>query len=427
MKTTQNLIRPLSAIEQAFTLSNDALPLCVVCVLQLDACPESQDIQLALQQLQSRHILLQAEIVESKGDFYFSKLEPAPPIRLEIVYRTNSATWKAIAEKALNTIFDKKGPLMKCCAIADDETNHSELVVCFHHAIIDGTSARLVLHELLSLLGGLSLPTVRKSSVASKFPADYQGWNLAKRLFAFGGRQMKDEWTYLKRGFSSTIPIHSSNAVINLLLSPEVSRKLMVHIGRKGLSLNSALLAVMTQVILKHKYGNVGRRLARVISFVDTRSLVTPVVGNQDLGCCISMLRLTVPVADGESVYDFAANIRREIFKSSRLGEVFLMSKVSKYLIRMTLALKKMRLGVSALSFIGKLDLQPQYGAIQLQNVQAFITNNQFGPDFSAFGKILFGGIGMDFTYLTAEMDETQAQQIVTEIKEKLEEMANFA
>jgi hypothetical protein len=91
----------------------------------------------------------------------------------------------------------------------------------------------------------------------------------------------------------------------------------------------------------------------------------------------------------------------------------------------MVLKLRNMRLGVTALSFIGKLDLEPKYGSIQLHNVNAFISNNPLGPEFSAFGKILFGSIGLDFNYLTAEMDALQAEGILQKTKESLENIAN--
>jgi NRPS condensation-like uncharacterized protein len=424
MEHRNSRIRPLSAIEEAFTISNEAVPLCVTCVLHLSPGPEIRDLEVALEQLQRRHPLLQAEITKESGRFYFRQLDPAPPIACTIVRRADAETWRGVAEDVVNTTFDKRGPLVKCRYLPGEHSGDCELIVCFHHAVIDGISARLILHELLSLAGGVSLPEPPPPTALPKFPPAYRNLNLAKRLFSFAARQLKEEWQYSRKGAASPIPGHSRNAVLSFRLTPEISRKLSHNIGREGLNINSVLLAAITQTVLRHKHAGKDFQLARAISFADLRASVIPSVSSQELGCYISMLRLGVPVSKGQSIRQSAAQIQKALFRAGRRGEVYLMSKLSKHLMKMTLKLQNQRLGTSALSFIGKLDLEPQYGSIRLHNVTAFITNNRFGPELSAFGKVLFGSIGLDFTYLTAETDAGQAEQMVNEIKEKLEEMA---
>jgi NRPS condensation-like uncharacterized protein len=426
MNYKQPYVRILSEIEQAFTFSNESFPLSVVCALHLTSGPDSQSLKVALQQLQSRHILLRSGILKKKGVFYFQSLNSSSPIELSLISRTDEDTWRGVTEDALNTTFDLAGPLMRCWYLPSLEKAECELIVCFHHAIIDGISSRLLLHELLSLAGGLSLPESSEYRVISKFPPSYQKWNLVKRLVGFLGRQIKEEWRYKSNGVTSPIPRNSTNAILNFKLSPEVSRKLSVRIGREGLSLNSVLLAAIVQKVYHHRHFDKGNRLVRVISFADLRSSMLPPVPEQELGCNISMLRFSIPISAHQSVLPLATNIRKAIFKASRQGDVFMMSKMSKYVIKMVLKLKNMRLGVAALSFIGKLDLESHYGSIQLHNVNAFISNNPLGPEFSAFGKILFGSISIDFNYLIAEMEAQQAEKILKEIKENLEEIANL-
>jgi NRPS condensation-like uncharacterized protein len=425
MNTKQPCIRILSEIEEAFTFSNEAFPLSVVCALHLTSGPDNQALKLALHQLQSRHLLLRSGILKKNGNFYFQPLNPISQIELTLISRSGKDTWRGVVEGALNTTFEIEGPLMKCWYLPSFEKAECELIVCFHHAIIDGTSSRLLLHELLSLAGGLLLPESSKTHVISKFPPAYQKWNLVRRLVSFLGRQMKEEWIYKRKGVTAPIPPDSKNAILCLRLSPEVSRKLSVRIGREGLSLNSVLLAIIAQKVYHHRHLDKGNSLVRVISFADLRGSMKPPVSDQELGCNISMLRFSIPISPNQSIFPIATKIRKAIFKASRQGDVFMMSKMSKYVIKMVLKLRNMRLGVAALSFIGKLDLESQYGSIQLHNVNAFISNNPLGPEFSAFGKILFGSIGIDFNYLPAEMDAQQAEKILKEIKENLEEIAN--
>ncbi|WP_425635864.1 condensation domain-containing protein [Algoriphagus yeomjeoni] len=425
MNTKQPYLRILSEIEQAFTFSNEAFPLAVVCALHLTSGPDSESLKDALNQLQARHLLLRSGIVKKKGAFYFQPLIASSPIELCLISRTDKNSWRSVTEDALNTTFDLAGPLMRCWYLPSPEKTECELIVCFHHAIIDGISARLLLHELLSLAGGQSLPRPSEHSIISTFPPSFQKWNLVTRLVAFLGRQMKEEWHYKSKGVTAPIPLKSTNAILSFRLSAEVSRKLSVRIAREGLSLNSVLLATIAQKVYHHRHSDKGNRLVRMISFADLRSSMDPPVSDQELGCYISMLRFSIPIAPNQSVFPLAKTIFKTIFKASRQGDVFMMSKMSKYVIKMVLKLKNMRLGLVALSFIGKLDLEPQYGSIHLNNVNAFISNNPLGPEFSAFGKILFGSIGLDFNYLTAEMDAQLAETILKEIKETLEEIAN--
>jgi hypothetical protein len=418
-------IRKLSPIEQAFTHSNESIPLSVACVLHLSHAPDAAELEQALQRLQARHPLLRAEIAKEGGGFVFKKRDAPPPIACAIAERNDDDSWAAAAETALNTYFDKGGPLMRCWLLRDPKTGLGELIVNFHHAIIDGVSARLLLHELLSLLGGAELPPAPPEA-PHIFPPAFRKWRLAKRLLAFLPLQMKEEWRYIKTAPPSPIPAHSENAVLSFRLSPETSRKLSLNAGRMGLSLNSLLLAAITRATLRHKHMGQDFQQARVISFADLRDAVLPPVSNRELGCYVSMLRMSVPVSQEQTTPQLAGHIQKALFRAGRRGEVFLMSWLSPWLMKMALGLKNQRLSISALSFLGKLDLEPQYGPVQLLDVKAFITNNRFGPEFSAFAKILFGSIGLDFTCLTAETDIAQARLIVEDVRENLEKLANL-
>ena len=424
MKQKQSFFRPLNDIEQAFTISNDAAPLSVVCVLHLSPGPATEDLRAALDRLQGRHPLLRAGIGRSKGRFYFQKLAPAPPLPLSLVFRQDEASWRTVTEEALNTTFDRSGPLLKCWHVTGPDTGESEVIVGFHHAIVDGIAARLLLHELLSLAGKVALPEPLDRPVYPRFPPSFRKVRLAPRLLAFAGRQLADEWRYRQKGIGAPVPAHSHNAILSFRLSPALSRQLTLRAGREGLSLNSVLLAAIAHAVFRRRYGNREERPARLISFADLRPALVPPVSGQQLGCHISMLRFSVLLSERQSLPELARQVRKAHFTAGRRGETFLMALASRHLMRMVLRIQRMRLGLAALSFIGKLELEPAYGALRLHDVKAFITNNRFGPEFSAFGKVLFGSIGLDFTFLTAEMKAEEAEMIVKEIRRTLEKMA---
>lgn len=314
---------------------------------------------------------------------------------------------------------------MKCWHIQASGVGASELIICFHHAIIDGAAARLILHEILSLAGGLVPDPADQLQVLPEFPVPYRRGNgLWKKLLGFFARQFKDEWGYRSRGLANPIPRHSRNELISLQLDAETSRKLSLKTGRAGLTLNSVLLAAIAAAVIRHRYPKAAGKQARVLSFADLRAALEPAVPRHAMGCYVSMLRLNVAIHEREDLWTLARRIRKAMFQASRRGEVFLMSMMSKQLVKLAFTLKNSRLGISAISFIGKLDLQPEYGPIKLKRVRAFITNNQYGPELSAFGKILFGKISLDFTYLSAETDTAQAEAMIAEIRQMLEKLA---
>ncbi|WNJ20599.1 condensation domain-containing protein [Pontibacter sp. G13] len=421
MSQQSTFIRSLNPIEQAFTISNQAFPMQVVSVLHVSPIPSEETLAQALSILQARHELLRAGI---RG-MAFQGLVPETPIPLIVAPRPDDGSWEAWAQKALNAPFDQGGPLMKCTLVSDELSDRGEMILSFHHAIIDGNSARLLLHELLSILGKEALPAPERLETEPIFPTDFRGWKLGKNLAAFMGRQAREEWQYRKVGLKSPIPTDAQNAIISITLPQDVSRRLTWKIGKLGLSLNSYLLSEIALATIRHRHQLKKASKARLISFADLRSGLVPAVSRNPLGCYVSMLRASVPIASLANSTELARNIRRAMFKAGRNGEPFIMSWMSRYLMKFVLKARNMRLGVVALSFIGKLDLQRHYGEISLHNVNAYITNNPMGPEIGVFGKILFGSISLDFTYLPAETSHEQAQELVAEILQKLHEMAH--
>lgn len=420
-------IRPLSQIEQAFTLSNETYPLSVVCVLKLEKTPLPEVVKSALAALQTRHVLLRAGISQKGNQYTFVALHPVHAIPFFQEERITPDHWEVVTTIALNTQFEIAGPLMKCWSVSTRQIDQCELIVAFHHSIIDGHAARLLLHELLSLIGEVPLPDISTESPrVAMLPPAFRGRRLAAKLLPFSLREMIAEFEYRIQGQRSPIPPSAENAIITLKLPADISRRIMYQAGRKGLELNSILSAAIVSATWKKRYPDSRNGKARIIGFVDLRRMIQPEPLDHELGCHISMLRMSIAMEQTSTVWEIAGEIRRKIFAARRRGDVMIMAYISKALIRFALRMKNMRLGTSALSFIGKLDLERQYGAYPLEDVKAFITNNQFGPEFSGFGKMMFGRIELDFTYLSSEMTKEEAEALVAAIRDTLENVAEM-
>jgi hypothetical protein len=165
----------------------------------------------------------------------------------------------------------------------------------------------------------------------------------------------------------------------------------------------------------------------RAIFFADLRPSLDPPPHEAVLGCSISMLRVTVPVDPEDSLVDIARRLRREIFASGKSGEPFLAAILAKTMMQLAFRIKMGRMGNAAVSFLGKLDLQPRYGSTQLVDVHAFITNNIVGPELSGFGKLLFGRVELDLTYLSSEISSAEGRELLDEVEVSLRDLAGEA
>lgn len=413
-------IRSLNTIEEAFSISNTVHPLYVVCVLHLDRTPNLNELQKAFTKLQQRHLLLQATLREQNGEWQFHQVEKLEGIDIEKLNRNTSKDWQQAAENGLNTPFTNTSLLMRCIYLADlnEASSKSELLLVFHHSIIDGHGARLLLHELLCLLGQVSLPAAPSKDIeAPQFPSHFSGWQMKKKLLPFVANQMKAEMAYLRKGVKQEMPVKSKNRILSLRFNGRQSRQIMVAAGRKNLSLNSLLSATMLQAVRQEVYPD-KRGLMRSISFASLRESMNRPIADDELGCHISMIRFNVPIEGEGDIWKTARFLQQQMYQAGKNGDLYLNAHLSKHLMKMMLRQNFMRLSNTALSYIGPLNLHPQYGDLTLLDVHAFITNNRLGPTFSGFGKILFGQIGLDCNYLESELSHDAAQKIIKNIEQ---------
>lgn len=419
-------IRSLNTIEEAFTISNSFSPLYAVCILRLDKTFSVSEVKNALQKLQKRHLLLQAELKKEKSGWQFHHTETLQPISLEVLDRKTDEDWQQAAEKGLNTPFVKENScLMRCIYVANfnENSSKSEILMVFHHSIIDSYGARLLLHEMLCLLGKVPLLNSETATIEDntneppQFPVEFRNWSLKKKLLSFMAGQMKAEIAYMRKGLKMDIPKDSYNCIVSLRFNERESRQIKVASGRKNLSLNSLLSAAMLLAVHREVHA-ADWGLMRGISFASLREGMNRPIADSELGCHISMIRFNVPIEGNSDVWSVARYLQQQMYQAGKKGDLFLNAYLSKSLMQMMLRQNFMRLSNTALSYIGPLDLKPQYSDLQVLDVHAFITNNRLGPTFSGFGKILFGQIGLDCNYLASELSSESAQKIMSHIRQ---------
>ena len=417
------IIRPLNSIEQALTLSNEIQPLGTVIVLHLSPFPTHSDLVRVVERLQEKHILLRCFIGKSGNRLHFIESDPAPTVPITFHTVRDNFTWKTLTENKLNTKYPRDKALLQIDCLTNTDSTKGELILTYHHALMDSESARWVLHELLTLLSGDSLDQKLNNISEAPVRISLRPSPFLKTLIPYLKSQFREEALFQRNGFSINPPSSPTNKILTLRFEQNFSYQLQQRCNELHLNLNNVILAAMTQAVLDHKYQEKEGGLVRVVNFASVRSSLPSDVNLSALGCYISMFRIGIHIHNKEDTASMAKKIRKALREARRKDQIRLMAWMSKYLVPVMLTYTKMRLGQTALSFMGNLPLQQNYGKLKLEDVNAFISNNQSGPEFSAFGKVLHGRLGLDFNYLTAETSDEEARRIVSSTESYLRDL----
>jgi len=428
-------MRKLNQAEEAFTIVNAKFPFTLVCALKLNAGPSVQTLRSALDELQHIYPFLSAVVQEKNKHFYFEKDEYENPIPIQLIERTDDQQWQTIVRKELNTAFDHaRGPLMRVLYLASALSEEkAEIILSFHHAIIDAVSFLPMVQKLLILAGKndkdtnklpspLTVPEAHSPVLRDVLPPAFKGPRLIFKLLPFLFRQMQDELNYKKgsRGIEdAAIPISSENDLLTINFSEEETLALVKWTRSKRITLNSTITATMLKIVNRHSYAG-KKELLRAVQFANLRPYLQPPVEDDGAGCFVAMMRYTAKLPPQGDIIQLAAYLDEQFKKSAKRGDKYLYAILSKMLVERTMKAHNARLGAVALSYAGAINLKNQYGDIQVNNVHAFISNNCLGAELAAFGKICFGRLSLDFNFMLAETSREKASVMVQDIHSQL-------
>ncbi|MEM7342860.1 MAG: condensation domain-containing protein [Chloroflexota bacterium] len=418
--------RPLGTFEQFLLASDKFAPLVMVGVLQLRQAPTPDIVQRAFLHLQQTHLLLRVSIQRSEGTPHFVEISDPLPVPVEVLPRVDETQWQQIAETQLNHAMDSQAPLLRCTYLYQAE-GLSELIISLHHTIIDGGAGIYLFDELLETctkqLSGESIQATNGHGFApaaeTLFPAMYQGASRWGQTASFAWQQLKGEMGYRRYSRNRQKPVDQSETRCRILtgrLSQPVTKALIRRSRRERLPLNSLLKAAMMQAVAKHCHPDQNLPLRGMV-FADLRPYLTPTVPKDQLGVYLSMLQVTASVDPMTSAWALAETIQQQIYQATKRGDKFTAVRLSNQMIKAAIRLHAFRLGNTALSYLGPVQLQSAYGPIQLEKFHGFISNNVIGPEYAAVVHLLFGQLQWNIMYLNTDMDQAQAQIIMDEIE----------
>ncbi len=437
MDSSEARRQELGTFERAPALTAEHATLNVVVVLRLAGVPEAEVLGRACEILQLRHPLLGVRLAREGRRRTF---EPADaPVPLRVVARRGEDDWRAVVEAELEASFDAAaGPLLRVTYLRSPEVERGEIVLCFHHVIVDATSGVRLCAELLALCAAIAAggsaeasEPVPAAAPEVRFPPAFQGLRCLRPLASFLLRQLADEAIFRWRSRGKRKPtVHrdARSRITVFEVSKETTSRLARRARRRRVTLASALQAALLLAVSRHLYGGRQQPL-RSFTFPDLRPYLRPPVPAERLGTFFAVVRFTVPVAGGQDFWQLARDIHRRIHGANRRGEKYAAALLSYRLIRRMFRARATRTGAAALSYTGVARLERSYGAagrppITVLGLHAFVSNTFLGPEHAAQARLWQGRLLWDVVFHDADMDRDQAERIVVEITDILERAA---
>ncbi len=427
--------RLLAGIEHGLAFSNDFAPFNVVCVVKIEGGIQPERLRKALDSIQKRHPILRAALISEKKSYYFA-WGNVGPIPLNLQLRKSSDDWIAATEAELDKRIDvAAGPLFRCVYLQnpDQPAGESELLLTFHHAILDATSGQPLLRELLHSCAGdrpageSEVATEGELSAVALFPRKLTGIGFARATAGYMARQMGDEMAYKWRSRKCRKPPiakSAHNKVLALRLSKPLTDSLVRATRRSRVTMNSILGTALLLATKRHLYPSVDTPL-RHITFADLRPYLRQSVPEEALACHMGMCRLTFQMSDHSDFWKIARGVNDGVYQSNHRGERFLANALSPGMMKMIVAMKSMRMGATALSYAGPMAVDLEYGSIHVRGLHAFTANLTIGPECSALARYFLGEIWLDLLYIDTDMDSAMAQRIAEEMRQILTEAAS--
>ena len=407
------MLRKLGIFERALLRSDQHLPFNVVGSLALENPPPPAKVHAALSLLQQRHPFLRTTIVNQAFE-----LLPDSIFTFNVIQRENDMHWMDIVEQEMNTRLELSAGLFRINYLYEER--HAELILTFHHAIIDATCGMNLINELLSACASeLELPALDVTPAAEKrFPPAYQGWRgvLAQMKYMFG--QMGDEISYQWRMRDKRkAPVHlGGRGFINTMSLPEsMVDKLSRGCRREKITLNSLLQAALMLAVNRVIYHSQALPM-RIFSFSDLRPYTIPPTSPVELGNYITMMRYTINASAENNIWQVAREIHRKIYHSLKSGEKFSAELLSETLMKMMIRMRSARMAVTAINYSGLVNLDLHHSDIRVVGLHAFNSSLDIGPEVGSQARLFNNRLIWDFMFLESDMDRESAAKIIKEV-----------
>ncbi len=297
---------------------------CVSAVIQLTGPITEKLVEQSLNLVQARHPLLRASFSTSGDSLLID--EKATELPLDILSRKDPEQWKQIYHQHLNEpAVTEKRYLWRAtflCNKKQDQAEH-ELIVSFHHTIIDGWSIGIFYRDLLNyarlILEGQTpktdpLPLLPNTEVLQKKEVS------AEQYFSENKNRI-DELIKISDqlySYEQNTPLLERTTRFLINDSGEEEMRRMLDKAREhNTTLTSLLSAALLLAVYKVKEDTDGKGRMQVCATpVNMRNNCDPIIGPDHIGPYISMFNTLHFTAQNTSVWKLAGSFKESSIKA---------------------------------------------------------------------------------------------------------------
>ncbi|NEP79792.1 MAG: condensation protein [Okeania sp. SIO3B3] len=303
--------RKLGLVEKFMTLGHEVGGGLIVNVVYLEGFLTPDTVKQALKLVQQHHPILQVYIAEYEDEFYF-KSEGITEIPLQVLYKQDDNEAIKFAETELHKQFENgKNPLCRLTILYPDYHHNScEIVMTFHHGIVDGISCMQFIDELVcycqQITDGENVSTVESLKLLP--PAeDLLNYKIINEK-AIESHQLEKE----KQTIVPQLIIEQEASVnerftrmLPRMLSQEKTKILIQKCKQEETTVHSAICTAM--LLASAKLLSIDNQVNFSYGFpVNLRKYCEPEITNENLGCFISFLSFNQLIKQDTIFWDLA-------------------------------------------------------------------------------------------------------------------------
>ena len=426
--------RPLGAWEKILWLSDQSGRAQVVMVAQIKGKFSLEQLKLALNQVQERHLLLRVRIALDEAQQPWFVEDTSNNIPLRVVPREGEQQWQREVEQELSQRFvSYQAPLVRVVLI--HSTDVSELIITSHHSISDGTSKLLLIRDILQALA--TPETFTSSEPLAIIPAmeDLIPGQVDENLVSQNSETQKTTWlstsslstklTSPLTQFSNATASKTSQILPNIhfaSLSAENTTQLVSRCRQEQTSVHAAICSAFLLAIANQNSEQMQQTL-QCFSAINIREDLRPAVVEQ-FGYYAHGKATLQTLNPNDSLWETARSFKDKINEEIAPEKVFEDLLRNQEWLSTNPDLTQVQKAISEhldrgliVSNLGRIKFSPEFGHLQLQAVYAPIGippgENQWVVGAVTVGQQLFLTLVLqNSTVSSVEREDLLAQTI---------------
>ena len=425
--------RPLGAWEKILWLSDQSGRAQVVMVAQIKGKFSLEQLKLALNQVQERHLLLRVRIALDEAQQPWFVEDTSNNIPLRVVPREGEQQWQREVEQELSQPFVcYQAPLVRVVLV--HSTDVSEVIITLHHSISDGVSGLFLIRDILQ---ALATPETSISSEPLAIPVleDLIPVQVDENLFSQNSEIQKTSWlstnslsikfTNPPTQFSTTTFEQTSQILPDIhfaSLSAENTTQLISRCRQEQTTVHAAICSAFLLAIANQNSEQMQQTL-KCFSPINIREDLRPAVEEQ-VGYYAHGKATLQTLNPNDNLWETARSFKDRLKQEMALEKVFEEILRNREWFSTNPDLTQVQKAISGnldrsliVSNLGRIKFSPEFGHLQLQAIYGPIGippgKNHWLVGAVTVGKQLFLSLVLqNSTVSSAEREDLLAETI---------------